>query len=85
MHVKLLDVRGSSREANIVRARSLSIYLARKLTTLSLLQIGEYFSGRDHSTVLHSIHKITLLLESDDHLANLCRDVQSELLSNSIQ
>jgi chromosomal replication initiator protein len=83
MHVKLLDVRSSSREANIVRARSVSIYLARKLTTLSLLQIGEYFSGRDHSTILHSIHKISSLLESDGQLANLCRDVEAELLSNS--
>lgn len=83
MHVKLLDVRGSSREANIVRARSVSIYLARKLTTLSLLQIGEYFSGRDHSTVLHSFHKISSLLESDGQLANLCREVEAELLNCS--
>lgn len=80
MHVKLLDVRGSSRQARIVRARSVSIYLARKLTTLSLLQIGEYFSGRDHSTILHSINKIDSLMQTDGQLANLCRDVEAELV-----
>lgn len=80
LHVKLADVRGTSREASIMRARSVSIYLARKLTKLSLLQIGEYFSGRDHSTVLHSIHKIEGLINNDSELANLCREVEAELL-----
>ncbi len=79
MQVKLTDVRGSSREAPIMRARSLAIYLSRKLTTLSLLQIGEYFSGRDHSTILHSIRKIKALVDIDSELANLCRDVEAEL------
>jgi chromosomal replication initiator protein len=80
LQVKLLDVRGSTREASIVRARSISIYLARKLTTLSLCQIGEYYSGRDHSTILHSIQKIGSLLESDVQLANLCREIEAEML-----
>ena len=81
MRVKLLDMRGSSREANIVRARGLAIYLARKLTPLSLQLIGEFFDGRDHSTVLHAWRKTMALLESDTELANLCREVESDLLS----
>jgi chromosomal replication initiator protein len=80
LQVKLLDVRGTSREANIMRARSLAIYLTRKLTTLSLLQIGEYFAGRDHSTILHSIRKVAAQLATDSELANLCREVEAELI-----
>lgn len=83
LQVRLSDIRGTSRESNIMRARSVSIYLARKLTTLSLLQIGEYFAGRDHSTVLHSVRKVTSQLETDSDLANLCRTVEAELLGRS--
>jgi chromosomal replication initiator protein len=34
------------------------MYLSRKLTDASLLEIGEKFGGKDHSTVLHSIKKV---------------------------
>lgn len=81
--VRLISVRGASREASIMRARALSIYLGRKLTSLSLMQIGEYFSGRDHSTILHSIRKVESLLDSDSSLANLCREIEAELTGDS--
>ena len=80
MRVKLSDMRGSTRVANIVRARGLATLLARKLTPISLQQIGEFFGGRDHSTVLHSVRKTSKLLESDPELSKVLSEVQSELL-----
>ncbi len=80
MHVRLLEMRGATRQANIVRARGLAIYLARKLTPSSLNQIGEFFAGRDHSTVIHACRKTEKLLDVDTELANLLQEVQAEVL-----
>ncbi len=44
------------------------MYLARKLTDLSLPKIGEEFGGRDHTTVIHAYEKISEDLEKDDAL-----------------
>src|SRR5262249_27709520 len=46
------------RYRNVVLPRQVGMYLARQLTPLSLEQIGEYFGGRDHSTVLHACRKV---------------------------
>ncbi len=80
MRVKLSDMRGSTREASIVRARGLAIVLGRRLTSTSLQQIGEFFGGRDHSTVLHAYRKTDKLLESDNELSKTLAAVQTELL-----
>jgi len=80
MLVKLSEVRGDSRAAYIVRARGLSILLARRFTTLSLQQIGLYFGGRDHSTVLNAIGRTSKLVADDPELACCYRDVEAELL-----
>jgi chromosomal replication initiator protein len=45
------------------------MYLAKKLTSRSLPEIGRRFGGRDHSTVLHAVRKIEELMQSDDRLA----------------
>lgn len=80
MRVKVADVRGNRRLARIVRARGLAILLSRKWTTHSLQQLGHYFGGRDHSTILHACRKTARLLTEDPELANLCRDIEVELL-----
>ncbi|QDV21722.1 helix-turn-helix domain-containing protein [Aureliella helgolandensis] len=79
LRVRLTEMRGATRDANIVRARGLAIHLARKLTPASLQQIGQFFGGRDHSTVLHASRKVENLIESDPELANLIRDIQADL------
>lgn len=80
MRVKLTDMRGSTRQANIVRARGLAILLSRRLTPFSLQQIGEFFGGRDHSTVLHACRKTEGLVESDPELSKALANVQNDLL-----
>ena len=79
MKVKLTDLRGSTRRAHVVRARGLAILLSRQLTKSSLQQIGKYFRGRDHSTILHACRKTTQLLDSDGELALFLLEIQSEL------
>ena len=59
--------------------RQVSMYLARQLTDLSLQEIGRYFGGRDHSTVLHACRKIEQGLRSDAALAGTVRQLKTDL------
>jgi chromosomal replication initiator protein len=54
-----------TRKRQVVIARQLSMYLAKKLTDKSLKTIGEIFGGRDHSTVIYSCRTVQDLMETD--------------------
>ena len=56
------DLIGSSRSRILVTARQIAMYLCRELTDLSLPKIGQYFGGRDHTTVMHADRKIRSLM-----------------------
>jgi chromosomal replication initiator protein len=55
------------------------MYLARQLTALSLAQIGAYFGGRDHSTVLHACRKVEEALAHDGRLCGAIRQLHAAL------
>ena len=76
---KTTDLRSGSRKQSVVRARSLAMLLARKLTSKSLHQIGIYFGGRDHSTVLHAIRKTETLVQQDGELRQAMLDVTEKV------
>ncbi len=63
--LSLSELRSSSRKRGVVVARDVAMYLARQLTSKSLKQIGDYFGGRDHTTVLHGCRKTDSLLRTD--------------------
>ncbi len=54
----LQDIKTKRRNKNIVLPRQVAMYISRELTDLSLPEIGEFFGGKDHTTVLHSYNKI---------------------------
>lgn len=56
--ISLHDLKTRRRNKNIVLPRQVAMYISRDLTDLSLPEIGEYFGGKDHTTVLHSCNKI---------------------------
>ena len=58
------DLKGKSRRRQIARARQISMYLARRHLSLSLVELGRAFS-RDHTTVLASVRKIQDLVKTD--------------------
>ena len=57
-------LRGQGRSKDIVLARQIAMYQIRRMTNLSLDEIGQEFSGRDHSTVIHSIRQIEESIKS---------------------
>lgn len=62
------DIQGKRRTKSIALPRQVCMYLARELTGHSLGEIGGYFGGRDHSTVLHACKTITQLRQEDPQL-----------------
>jgi len=57
------------RTKNLTVPRQVAMYLIKDLLDLPLVQIGELFGGRDHSTVIHSIRKVEEDMESDSDFA----------------
>src|SRR5690606_34142764 len=57
--LKVQEMYSKRRPANIAMARQIAMYLAKELTQKSLPEIGDSFGGRDHTTVLHAVRKIT--------------------------
>ena len=57
--MKVADMYSKRRPANIAMPRQVAMYLAKELTQKSLPEIGDLFGGRDHTTVLHAVRKIS--------------------------
>jgi chromosomal replication initiator protein len=75
------DLKGKKRNKSIVLPRQLAMYISRKLTELSSMEVGQSFGGRDHTTVLHSCERIESLMrvnpKFDLEVQNLMRDIKT--------
>ncbi|NQT21253.1 MAG: chromosomal replication initiator protein DnaA [Planctomycetes bacterium] len=80
--IKLSDLQSKKRSKAISHPRQVCMYLARKLTDYSLKEIGGYFGGRDHSTVMHACDKITNMLETDTFLAATIERLTEDMRKN---
>jgi len=75
------DVKGQSRQANIVIARHIAMYLVRKITNLSLNDIGDEFEGRHHTTVMSSVKFVEKKMKEDKDFTNKIKDITSNINS----
>lgn len=71
------ELRSSSRKQHVVLARSVAIYLARQLTPLSYEDIGQFFGGRDHTTIMHNNQKIENQITNNRALRLAIEEVQT--------
>ena len=78
-NIALSDMRTSKRSRNLVYARQIAMYLIRQMTEHSLPEIGQYFGGRDHTTVLHAISKIENKTKSDLSTQRAITDITNML------
>ena len=62
------EIKGRTRNASIVTARQVAMYILRELTDMSLPEIGKPFGGKDHSTVHHSIRLIEERVQNESRL-----------------
>jgi len=78
-NLTLADLNSRRRSKNIVYPRQIAMYLSRKILNVSLPNLGEYFGGRDHSTVIHSCDKITNELENDARLSDVVNELERKI------
>jgi chromosomal replication initiator protein len=81
--VSITDLKGSSRQREISRARQIGMYLMRQYTGLSLPRIGEEFGGKDHTTVMYSCEKVAQLRQTDPTIAQTLRLLCDRLRATS--
>lgn len=74
--LNMSQLRSRSRRREVVTARGVAMYLARQLTDTSLAQIGVFFGGRDHTTVLHGCRKTEALLRTELEIQQAVQRVQ---------
>jgi chromosomal replication initiator protein len=77
--IKVLDLKSSTRSRNIALPRQIAMYLIRKYTGLGFKEIGLYFGGKDHTTILHACAKIEKEIESDTPVRETVESVQNLL------
>jgi len=77
--ISLAELRSKRRTKNLVLPRQVAMYLSRKLTKMSLPEVGNAFGGKDHTTVMHSCRKIEKVLSVDNSLKSATEKLISVL------
>ena len=72
-------LQGQSRGRDVVNARQIAMYLIRRMTNLSLNDIGKAFGDRDHTTVLHSLDKVEKQMRSDPAFAETVKEITTNI------
>lgn len=68
-HLKVADLTSARRAQNITRPRHIAMYLAKKLTSKSLPEIGRSFGGRDHAAIIHAVKRVESLQKTNHEFA----------------
>lgn len=76
------QLRGKGKTSEVANARQIAMYVARNHTTYSLKTIGDYYGGRDHSTVIHSITKVGQTMSTDSLLRFRVEEIVKKLRMN---
>jgi len=79
-NVQKADVIGKKKNKEIVEPRQIAIYLINELMTLPLTSIGEFFGGREHTTVMHARDKISAAVASDQKTRTAVNDIKAMVL-----
>lgn len=79
--IRVADLLSPKRSRSIARPRQAAMALAKELTNHSLPEIGQFFGGRDHTTVLHACRKVVELRESDNKFAEEYNNLKRALSS----
>ena len=79
-NISLNEMLSQRRSRPLARPRQIAMYLAKKMTTRSLPEIGRRFANRDHTTVIHAVKTITRLSEQDDEMKKNLSQIRSLLL-----
>ncbi len=79
--ISAADIRSNKRSASISAARQVSMYVVREITQMSMVNIGEEFGGRDHSTVVYAINQTEKNMRADRSFKETVGDIIKNLRS----
>ena len=79
-NIPLSEMLSQRRSRPLARPRQIAMFLAKKMTTRSLPEIGRRFANRDHTTVIHAVKTITRLSEQDDEMKKNINQIKSLLI-----
>lgn len=82
-HIKQTSLKGHSRVKNLVTARHICMFLMKKELSLPLTEIGRWFAGRDHTSVLHAVNKVEKDMNINDALQQDISALRTTLTSIS--
>ncbi|MFW5682813.1 MAG: chromosomal replication initiator protein DnaA [Phycisphaeraceae bacterium] len=77
--VKLSDLQSRRRHKSVTEPRQICMWLARRSTRFSLEEIGGYFGGRDHTTVMHSVKAVDERIATDPAVAEQVKSLDRQL------
>ena len=75
------SIRGQGQNKEIANARNVAMYIIREMTQLSLMEIGQQFGGRHHSTVLNSIKRVEKNMKDQPEMSEIIRDITNAVNS----
>ena len=78
-NIKLSDLDSSRRSRDIAYPRQIAMYLTKSMTGMSYPEIGRKFGGKDHSTVIHAVHKIELAMNENNDIAEQIKELKNLL------
>jgi chromosomal replication initiator protein len=76
-------LRSKARTKTLTVPRQVAMFLARELLGMQLVEIGQAFGGRDHSTVIHSLDKVQREMASDRKFRDRVEHARRELVEVS--
>ena len=68
------DIRSQKRNSNISAARQVSMYIVREITQMSMVEVGQTFGGRDHSTVVYAVPQVEKNMKKDPKTKAMLED-----------
>ncbi len=74
-----LEIASQKKNKEIVFPRQLAMYLCRNMTDVPLKTIGEYLGGRDHTTIMHGIEKISTELRTNEQLKSTIETLKKKI------
>ena len=77
--IPLADLKSKGRSQDITKARHIAMYLARKVVNAKQQEIGGFFGGRDHSSVIHAVNTIAEKVKTDSSLSKDINSIESNL------
>ena len=79
-NIALSEMLSQRRSRPLARPRQVAMFLAKKMTTRSLPEIGRRFANRDHTTVIHAVKTITKISETDEEMKKNIHQIKALLL-----